>query len=157
MSKLYGYLTNERGGESTRAAHRSIEAIVQTESARIVVTLLDSGEFTIAIKRGDRASGYGDTTARINGNAHAAQPIDATEITSTWSVELRRVEGSGAHFAVVIHAGPQRTADGAEWIDASTIDTWEYRGISRDDAIARAAAIAATRGATLVGFADGSA
>jgi hypothetical protein len=157
MSKLYGYLTGDRDGSSTRASAHTIESIVQTESARIVVTLTADGGFSVRVKRGDRASGYSEVTAWIEGNAHAAAPITEVrtfgaptiDLVEAWCVELRRKFNSADELIVVIHGGLKRNEN---WISARTLDVYEFNGLSRDDVTARAAAIAAARGATLRGF-----
>jgi len=154
MSKLYGYLTGDRG-TSTRASARTIESIVQTEDARITVTLTADGGYSIRIKRGDRASGYNDVVAWIDGHTTAPQPIklvrslsgpQTVERVDHYCVELRRSGDETDVKYARIHRGTKRDEN---WIDAYTLDVWEYRSCTHEEIIDRASSIAVARAAVL--------
>lgn len=58
MSNFYGTLVNERGKESTRAAHRSIRACAQSWNGSLIVELEgESPECSILLGKGSATSG----------------------------------------------------------------------------------------------------
>ena len=67
MSRLYGYLSNERGGVSTRAAHRHIQAIVQTQEHRLTLFLLAEGHFILTVAQASPGGGWSGTKYVLSG------------------------------------------------------------------------------------------
>lgn len=56
MSKLYGSVTNERGGKSTRAAHREVTATAQSWEGSVSVTITANHMITFRAQGGSTAS-----------------------------------------------------------------------------------------------------
>lgn len=68
MSKLYGYLTNDRGSVATKAALSNITANVQTVGHRLSVTLWADGRFSVLVLEGSPGTGWYHSRELLRGN-----------------------------------------------------------------------------------------